>query len=154
MEGASRAVAARAAIALLVLLTACATLRGIEEPEVSVTGMRPAKVGLFEQQLGVGLRISNPNDFPLEVRGVRFTIEMDGERLASGQDDVDVTVPAHGDREIGVRANAESLAVLRQLMRASWSSDLAYEVQGELLLDNDEADEVGFEHTSRLLGED
>jgi hypothetical protein len=56
------------------------------------------------------------------------------------------TVPAEGEREIDVKARAQSVALLRQLADAEFS----YQVDGKLLLDNAEADEVEFDHTTRL----
>ena len=127
---------------------ACATWRGIEEPEVSLTRVDPEEMGLFEQELDVGLRIHNPNDFSLEVHGIRFDIEIDGEPVARGQDDTHFTVPAEGEREVDVKARAQSVAMLRQLVDAG--ADFSYQVDGKLLLDNAEANEVDFQHTARL----
>jgi hypothetical protein len=104
--------------------------------------------GLLEQQLDVGLRIRNPNEFPLEVNGIRFAIELGGEPVATGQHDARFTVPAAGEREVDVRAHAQSLAMLRQLI--DLDADFSYQVDGKLLLDNTQADEVDFEHTTRL----
>ena len=129
-------------------VVACATWRGIEEPEVSLTRVVPEEMGFFEQELDVGLRIQNPNDFPLEVYGIRFDIEIDGEPVATGRDDSPFTIPAQGEREVGVKARAQSFAMLQQLVNAG--ADLSYEVDGKLLLQNAAADEVDFEHTTRL----
>jgi LEA14-like dessication related protein len=129
-------------------VVACATWRGIEEPEVSLTRVASEETGLFEQKLDVGLRIQNPNDFPLEVYGIRFDIEIDGEPVASGRDDTPFTIPAQGEHEVGVKARAQSFALLQQLVTAG--TDFSYEVDGKLLLQNAAADEVDFEHTTRL----
>jgi LEA14-like dessication related protein len=138
------------ALVLLLALAAvaCATWRGIEQPEVSLIRVNPEELGVFEQQLDVGLRIQNPNDFPLEVHGVRFDIELDGEPVARGRDDTRFTVPADGEHELDVKARAQSVAMLRQLVDAG--GDFSYQVDGKLLLENTEADEVDFEHTTRL----
>ena len=138
------------ALALLIaaLAAGCATWHGIDEPEVSLTRVETERVGFLEQELAVGLRFHNPNDFPLEVRGMRFQIEIDGESVATGRDDSQFTIPADGEREVDVKARAQSIAVLRQLADAG--SDFSYQVDGKLLLGNPEADEVRFEDTTRL----
>ena len=105
-------------------------------------------MGFFEQELDVGLRIQNPNDFPLEVYGIRFDIEIDGEPVAKGSRRYAFHHPAQGEREVGVKARAQSLAMLQQLVSAG--ADFSYQVDGKLLLQNAEADEVDFEHTTRL----
>src|SRR5688572_3858627 len=98
----------RDALALLfpaLAAVACATWRGgIEEPEVLLTRVDTEKLGIFEQELDVGLRIHNPNAFPLEVHGIRFDIEIDGDPVARGRDDTRFTIPADGEREVDVRA--------------------------------------------------
>lgn len=127
---------------------ACATSRGIEKPEVSLTRVDTEKVGIFEQQLDVGMRIHNPNDFPLEVQGIRFDIEIDGEPVAKGQDDTRFTVPADGEREVDVKARAQSVAMLQQLVDTD--GDFTYSVDGKLLLHNEEANQVGFTNKTRL----
>ena len=127
---------------------ACATWRGIEEPEVSLTRVVPEEMGFFEQELDVGLRIHNPNAFPLEVHGIRFDIEIDGEPVASGRHDTHFTIPADGEREVDVKARAQSIAMLRQLAGAG--SDFSYQVDGKLLLGNTQADEVGFGDSTRV----
>jgi LEA14-like dessication related protein len=146
----TRITAAEVLAVLLPALAAvgCASGRGIEEPEVSLTRVDPQKLGVFEQQLDVGLRIQNPNDFPLEVRGIRFDIELEGEPMARGQDDTRFTVPAEGEREVEVKARAQSVAMLRQI--ADLDGDRSYKLGGRLLLENAQAREVEFDQTSRF----
>ena len=115
---------------------------------VALTRVEAQETGLFEQQLDVGLRIENPNDFPLEVHGIRFAIEIDGEPVARGRGDTRFTIPAQGEHEVDVQARAQSIAMLRQLVGAG--ADFSYRVDGKLLLDNTQAKQVGFEHTSEL----
>ena len=126
----------------------CATSRGIDEPNVSLTRVETEEMGFLEQELAVGLRFYNPNEFPLEVQGIRFDIEIDGEPVASGRDDTRFTIPADGEHEVDVRARAQSIAMLRQLADAG--SDFSYQVDGKLLLGNTEAAEVGFVNKERV----
>lgn len=127
---------------------ACASWRGIDEPKVSLTRVETEKLGMLEQELAVGLRFYNPNDFPLEVQGMRFDIEIDGKPIATGRDDTRFTIPADGEHEVDVKARAQSVAMLRQLANAG--SDFSYQVDGKLLLGNTEADEVRFGDTTRV----
>ena len=127
---------------------ACASWRGgIEKPGVSLTKVDTARIGVFEQELDVGLRFHNPNDFPLDVHGIRFAIEIDGDPVARGRDDERFTIPPDGEREVAVKARAQSVAMVRQLMNAD---DLAYQVDGTLLLDNAEAKQVDFKDKTSL----
>jgi hypothetical protein len=68
--------------------------------------------------------------------------------VARGQDDRRFTVPAEGEREVDVRARAQTVAMLRQLVDSG--GDFSYQVDGKLLLGNRQADAVDFEHSTRL----
>lgn len=129
---------------------ACATWGGIDEPEVQVTRVRPVSAGLLEQEFRLGLRIHNPNPFALQVVGLRYELEAGGEALAAGVEPLRRTIPAYGEEELEVRARAETLQMLRGAGGLG-SSGLSYSIEGKLLLDQPEADDVAFAHTTRGL---
>ncbi|MDH3751374.1 MAG: hypothetical protein OEU40_12330, partial [Gammaproteobacteria bacterium] len=66
-------------------LTGCAGLRpGYETPTVTISSFKaiPSEGGLpaFE----IGLRVINPNIEPLELRGVSYTISIEGHDIIKG----------------------------------------------------------------------
>lgn len=121
---------------LALLLTAgCASwfTKG-EPPEVLVTNITPLEATPFEQRLQVDLRIRNPNDFDLLVRGIDFKLNINGKRLARGLGSQEMTVPRLGDAVVSVQTSTSTFDVIRQVLSFSEKQDLAYDIGGVLHL--------------------
>ena len=54
----------------------------------------------MELRFTVKLRVQNPNDAPIEYRGVALTMDVQGKTLASGVTDSSGTVPRFGEAVI------------------------------------------------------
>ena len=141
-----------ALLALAGLASGCASLGSVmESPEVSVVNLQPEASSGFEQRFQVDLRITNPNERPHEVDGLRFTLDVNGERLARGQTGDSVTVPRLGDAVISVHATTTLLDVLRQVWAAQTAKGVAYRVEGRVFLKGLFPPYVDFEHEGELL---
>lgn len=67
------------------LLTGCATLGPkFEQPKVDVISIKAPSRGSAEPLFRVGLRIMNPNDVALDIKGMSYELSVDGIALASG----------------------------------------------------------------------
>jgi LEA14-like dessication related protein len=130
--------AQRGAAALLAALLAagCATLTGIEPPEVHLVGIAPLESTAFEQRLRIDLRLINPNDRPLEIDGLRFRIEVNGRRLATVVSDERLTLPRLGDATLAVTATTTWLDLLNQVLGLAGGrpESLEYRVSGRIFL--------------------
>ncbi len=115
--------------ALVVLAIAgCAGLGAIETPpRVNLVDLRPAEVTLFEQRYLVKLRVANPNDVPLEVRGMDYSIEINDRKFADGVSDRHFEVPAYGERVIEVSLTSSLFRLIEQFRKL--------DQQGRLVLD-------------------
>lgn len=123
-------------IALAVLAAGCAAmLPKLETPRLSLVGVQMQEASLFEQRLQVRLRVQNPNDLALPVRGLDVNFELDGEPFATGVSARQFEVPALGEAEFDmiVTANAAT-ALLKLLSRREGSKrdSLDYRISGEL----------------------
>jgi LEA14-like dessication related protein len=127
----------RAATALLftALLSGCATLAGLEAPDVHVANLVPLDATLFEQSVRVDLRVHNASDADLAIRGVRFVLRVNDEVLARGASGEPVTIARLSDGLLSVEARSSSIALLRQVLSAPPDGVFRYELEGELLLD-------------------
>jgi LEA14-like dessication related protein len=131
-------VSRRAALALLLALAlapGCATLAGLEPPDVHVANLVPLDATLFEQSVRVDLRLHNANDAALAIRGVRFVLRVNDEVLARGASGEPVTIPRLSDGLISVEARSSSIALLRQVLAAPADGVFRYELEGDVLLD-------------------
>ena len=78
------------------VLAGCASVR-LKQPEVSLSGVDIKEFGLFEQRLGLALRVVNPNATDLAIDGVEFEVEVNGQGFARGVSNKATTVPRLGE---------------------------------------------------------
>ena len=83
--------------AALLALAGCATLGTGEPIEVQLVSLTPLPSTAFEHRLRVDLRLRNPNNRSYEIEGVRFLLDVNGERLASGLSNDRATLPRLGE---------------------------------------------------------
>lgn len=140
-------------LAAVSLLAGCTLLRmqGAEPPRVSITSLTLTDLSLFEQRFAVGLRLQNPNEFPLPITGFDYTLALNGEPFATGVSDQSVTVPALGEGEVVVYVSSNLLDTLDQFRR--WQQDppevLDYALTGRLSL-ADVPVRLPFEYTGQV----
>ena len=61
-------------------LGGCALAPHFEPPRLSVVGVQVVSSELWEQRLKVRLRVQNPNDVALAVKGIDYTFDVTGQR--------------------------------------------------------------------------
>lgn len=127
------------ALATLALAGCAAFAPRLETPRLSIVGVEILKSDLWEQRLRVRLRVQNPNDRVLPVKGLAFGLELQGEDFARGVSAQRFEVPALGEAEfdMNVTANAAS-ALLRLLGRGEKFSGetVDYRLTGRLSLES------------------
>ena len=70
---------------LAVLLSGCASLFWMgEKPRVDIVNITPKEMRLLEQTFLMELRIQNPTDTDLDVNGLSFDLEINGQPFARG----------------------------------------------------------------------
>jgi LEA14-like dessication related protein len=123
------------AVAFATLLVACAGLgTKLETPHVSFVGIRALEANYFEQRLEVRLRVRNPNQLELPVRGLDVDVELAGEPFAHGISAREFTVPANGEAEFDMIVTANAATALIRILgndRKS-SDDIDYRLKGKL----------------------
>jgi LEA14-like dessication related protein len=119
----------------LTLLSGCAGLSGIEEPpRVNLVALSPVELNLLEQRYRAKLRIRNPNDAPLKVRGLDYTIHINEKKFADGVSDRRFTVPAYGESLVEVTLSSSLFRLLEQFSRLEPADKLVirYRISGGL----------------------
>lgn len=124
------------AAAGVLLLAGCASLLPrLQSPRLSLVGVQLQDASVFEQRLLVRLRVRNPNDMVLPVRGITVNFALEGEEFAQGVSSRDFDVPALGEAEFDmlVTANAAT-ALLRVLSQGHGQAGgaLHYRIRGDL----------------------
>lgn len=124
---------------LLTFLAACAGtgLGGLEAPNVTLADLRPKGMTVFEQQYDIALRVQNPNNRPLAINGLNFSVDINGQEFARGVGREKTTIPALGDGIIHITVTSSTFDWLRQLDKLGRNDgkDLSYALKGSLFLD-------------------
>jgi LEA14-like dessication related protein len=130
----SRIGAAVAFVAAALLLAGCAHFQQPEKPRVNIAGISAKEIKPFEQVFAVDLRIMNPNERPLAVNGLVFTLEVNGQPFASGVSNEPFTIAPFASRIVTAEAITTLGSLLRQILQAQ-KSDLSvftYRLSGHL----------------------
>jgi LEA14-like dessication related protein len=113
----------------------CATLRGDDPLQVTVAGIEPLQGEGMELRLLVKLRVQNPNDAPLDYRGVALQMNVQGKTFASGVSDSSGTVSGFSEAVIAVPVTISALRMMRQAIGMATDAGarkITYEMKGKL----------------------
>lgn len=116
-------------------LSGCAVLPKLEAPDLSVVSMKMQTADLFSQRLQLRMRVQNPNDRELPIKGISYRVEVDGAELGKGLTGTPFVVPAMGEAEFDVMFTANLAGALAKLLSRKGSRDsLEYRLVGEVAL--------------------
>jgi LEA14-like dessication related protein len=118
-------------------LGGCALAPHFETPRQSVVGVQLVSSELWEQHLKVRLRVQNPNDAALAVKGIDYTLDVSGQRVASGVSDASFVVPAFGETQFDTNLTTNMAgALLRIVGRGSdaLATGVDYRLAGRIAL--------------------
>ena len=124
---------------LLVILVALALpgcslfVPRFEKPTLTVLNVQLLKSDIWHQELKVRLRVQNPNDRTLPVKGLTYTLDLDGQQFAHGESGASFVVPALGEAEfdMSVSANLTSLAIK---LLSQGNNPIEYHIAGRISL--------------------
>lgn len=145
-----------AVLVLTALLSACSALGPrLEAPKLAVASVDIVKGDLFEQRLRARMRVQNPNDRELRVRGITYTIELGGEELGRGLSGSSFVVPARGEAEFDMLVTANLAGTLLKLLERARQgggvpNEITYELRGEVKLDSGFLRTVPFKEKGQL----
>ena len=104
----------RLAVALLMLLAACAALGPrIEPPKVTAIGVRLDRLEQASAFLAITVELANPNANDIDVTGFDATVSIEGEPVVTAMLTVPVRVPAASTAKAELDARTGVDAVLR-----------------------------------------
>jgi LEA14-like dessication related protein len=126
-----------AGLVVAVVLAACALAPKLEPPKLSIVGVQIVSADLFTQRLKVRVHVQNPNDRSLPVKGLQYTIEVEGEQFASGESAASFEVPALGEAEFDMNVTTNLAgALLKVLARGpnARGQEVSYRLSGKVSL--------------------
>lgn len=120
------------------LVAGCSSLvPKLETPKLSLVGIELTEATLFEQRLRVRLRVQNPNDITLPVRGIHVNFELGGEEFAEGVTARAFDVPAFGEAEFDMLVTANAATAILRIVNAGKDREgprdsIDYRISGKL----------------------
>ena len=117
------------------IVAGCAALPNRDPLTIDVAGIEPLQGEGLELRLTVSVRITNPNDTPVEYTGAALDLDLNGRKLASGVADVMGTVPRYGEVVLAIPVTISAISMARQalgFMNAQGQRDVKYAVRGKL----------------------
>jgi len=125
-----------AAIAMGVMLGACATLPGRDPLQVTVAGIESLPGEGLEMRMLVKLRVQNPNDAPVEYDGIYVKVDVQDKTFATGVSAERGSVPRFGETVIGVPMTVSALRVALQaigfVLDGRSTDRISYKLTGKL----------------------
>lgn len=125
---------------MLVLLLGILTLNGCAmfnrsytEPEVTLANVEMLKANLWEQSFRLRMRVDNPNDRALPIRGMHYQVYLNNMRLATGVTDRSFTVPAYGSEYFDLTVRSNMWRHLGDLMKVvEHQTPIDYRINGHI----------------------
>src|ERR1700749_3996211 len=122
------------------VLTAALALGGcslfvpkLETPQLSVVRVQLLKSDLWHQELKVRMRVQNPNDRVLPIKGITYELDVEGQELAHGMSGDSFVVPAMGEAEFDMSVSANVANMLIKLLNKG-GSQVEYRIYGKIAL--------------------
>ncbi len=120
----------------LMILTGCATHQpGYETPVVTITSFNAIPSKSVMPQFEIGLHIVNPNRSPLNLKGVAYTIALEGHNILTGVSNELPQIDPYGEGDVVLNASVDlfnSIGLFNDLIRNQKKSQLNYSFKAKL----------------------
>ena len=121
---------------LLLFVSGCATLQpGYETPVVSITSFKAIPTQSLVPQFQIGLHIVNPNRSPLDLKGVSYTISLEGHKIMTGVANKLPRIDPYGEGDVILNASVDlfsSIGFFTDLIRHQKKNQLSYRLNAKL----------------------
>jgi LEA14-like dessication related protein len=122
----------------LLALAGCSTfIPRLETPTLSIVNVELLESTLWQQKAKVRLRVQNPNDRALPIKGLSYALEVAGENFANGVSNAGFTVPALGEAEFDMSITANMASTLVKVLGRggdSFGDQVDYRIKGKISL--------------------
>ncbi|HEY1890605.1 MAG TPA: LEA type 2 family protein [Steroidobacteraceae bacterium] len=133
---------------LAVALSGCALfVPKFQTPELSIVDVQVIKANFLEQRLRVRMRVRNPNDRSLPVKGLSYTVYLAGQEFATGISDASFVVPALGNAEFNMDVTANAAGALFAALSKPRGQGIDYRMKGRVELSRGWLRSIPFEQS-------
>ena len=136
------------------LLAACSTLSPkLEAPDLEVIGIQMLSTDMFAQKFRVRVRVTNPNDLELPVKGIEYQIILMGDSFAEGNSTDRFVLPANGEAEFDMTVTTNFVSSFGRLLSRVGGGkleNLDYEIAGHVMLDKGFVKKIPFSKSGQV----
>ncbi|MCF6249187.1 MAG: LEA type 2 family protein [Desulfobacula sp.] len=123
-------------ILLLSILSSCASLQpGYEKPVVTISSFEAIPTQNLLPRFKIGLHIINPNRTALTLRGISYTLSLEGHKIMTGVTNKLPRIEPYGEGDVDLNASVDLFSSIRfftNLMRNQKKDKLSYSFDGKL----------------------
>jgi LEA14-like dessication related protein len=140
--------------ALAFAVAACSTLgRDLQSPKLSLVGVQVLSGDMFAQRFKVRVRVENPNDLELPVRGLEYQIILMGDSFADGTSADSFLLPARGEAEFDMLVTTNFVSSFGRLLSRVGGGkleDIEYELSGKVFVEKGMLRKIPFSHSGTV----
>ena len=137
-------------LATMFALASCSTFGSkLEAPTLSVLGVQVLSGDMFSQRFRIRVKVQNPNDLEVPVRGLDYTLFLMGDQFGTGASEHDFVLPALGEAEFDMLLTTDFVSSLGRLvsrMGGNKLENVEYEITGKLYLEKGMVRTIPFAH--------
>jgi LEA14-like dessication related protein len=139
-----------AAVLCTLILAGCSSLGPkLEAPQLEITGVQMLSTDMFAQKFKVRVKVENPNQIELPVRGLEYQILLMGDSFAEGQSNDVFVLPAGGEAEFDMLVTTNFVSSFGRLLSRVGGGkleDIDYEIAGKVFVDKGVLRKIPFNH--------
>jgi LEA14-like dessication related protein len=144
-------VSRRGALLAVLVLSGCSVLLPRwQTPTLAVVNIQMGHSDLWQQHLQVRMSVHNPKDRELPVKGLSYSLEVNGEECAHGESGASFVVPARGDAEFDMNVTANAAAALLRMFARGNAAAVQYRIRGKVELSAGLVRSVPFDQQGEL----
>lgn len=124
---------------LAVVFAGCSsTMKLSEPPYITLSNINLLNMGVFEQRYRIMMRIQNPNDVVIPIKGMSYRIFINEKDFARGVSNKSVNIPEFGEEVIEIVAASDLTSILKQFqeLMAGGTKRVSYRLTGKAKLAN------------------
>jgi len=130
-----------AATVVLILLACVGVQPTQEQPRVSLAGIAVKEIKSLETAFQIQLRVMNPNESTVTIKGIDCELEINGKPFAAGVVGIEKTIPPYDTELVPVVLYSSVLdmanriiGMIRSVQTSKKLENLDYELKGKLRL--------------------
>lgn len=122
-----------ATVLLLLLLAGCSLVYPkLKAPQLSIVSAQVQKGDFWTQHVKLRVHVHNPNNRTFPIKGLTYTLDLDGQPFAQGESDTSFVLPAGGDAEFDTTVRVNLASTLIRLLGRDRDRTVEYHIRGKV----------------------